>query len=84
MNKQKLNNAIKHAKITVKEVQNDSMYYSSNIAIRPRKETNYHYTINIGGLSTDDMVAFMDWFKEVNPSWLEGIEQDFDNGWNQH
>ena len=74
MNK-KLNNAIKHAKITVKEVQNDSMYYSSNIAVRPHKETNYHYTINIGGLSTDDMVAFMNWFKEVKPDWLEGIDQ---------
>lgn len=82
MDKQKLNNALKHAKITVREIQSDSMRYSSNIAIRPYKETNYHYMINIGGLSTDDMVAFMNWFKEVKPDWLEGIEQDYDDGWN--
>lgn len=82
MDKQKLNNALKHAKITVREIQSDSMCYSSNIAIRPRKKTNYHYTINIGGLSTDDMIAFMNWFKEVKPDWLEGIEQDYDDGWN--
>lgn len=80
MNK-KLNNAIEHAKITVKEVQNDSMYYSPNIAVRPRKETNYHYTINIGGPSTDDMVAFMNWFKEVKPDWLEGIDQRHSDSW---
>ena len=81
MDKQKLNNALKHAKITVREIQSDSMRYSSNIAIRARKETNYHYTINIGGLSTDDMTAFMNWFKEVKPDWLEGIEQSHDDGW---
>lgn len=90
MNK-KLNNAIKHAKITVEEVQSDSMYYedfygdsshySSNTYVRPHKETNYHYTINIGGLSTDDMIAFMNWFKEVNPDWLEGIDQRHGDDW---
>ena len=93
MNK-KLNNAIKHAKITVEEVQSYSMYYedfyrdyshySSNTYVRPHKETSYHYTINIGGLSTDDMVAFMSWFKEVKPDWLDGLEQGYDNGWSKN
>ena len=82
MDKQKLNRAIKQAKITVKEVQSDSMYYPPKVGIRPHKETNYNYTINIGGLNLDDMKAFMNWLKEVNPSWLEGIEQDYDDGWN--
>jgi len=82
MDKQKLNKAIKHARIAVKEVQNDSMYYSPKVGVRPHKETNYNYTINIGGLNLDDMIAFIQWFKEVNPSWLEGIEQDFNDGWN--
>lgn len=78
----KLNKATKHAKITVKEIQSDSMYYSPDLYTRPWKATCYNYTINIGDLSSDDMLAFVEWFKEVNPSWLEGIEQDFDDGWN--
>ena len=38
------------------------MYYPEKVGIRPHKETNYNYKINIGG--------------------LEGIEQDFNDGWN--
>ena len=30
------------------------------------------------------MMAFMHWFKEINPGWLERLDQDFDDGWNQH
>lgn len=77
MNK-KLNNAIKHAKITVTEIQHDSIYYSQDIRVRARPRTDYNYTINISGLNLNDMKTFMNWFKEVNPSWLEGIEQDFE------
>lgn len=82
MDKQNLNKAIKHAKITVKEIQSDSIYYPPKFGIRPHKETNYNYIIHIGNLNSDDMMSFIDWFKEVNPSWLEGIEQDFNDGWN--
>ncbi len=78
MNEHNLDNAIKHARITVKEVQSDSMYYPLKVGIRTRKETNYNYTINIGNLNLRNMKAFMDWFKEINPNWLEGIEQDFE------
>lgn len=84
MDKQKLNKAIKHARITVKEVQHDSIYYSPDIRVRAHPRTDYNYTINISDLNLRDMKAFMDWFKEINHSWLEGIEQDFDDGWNLH
>lgn len=82
MDKQKLNKAIKHARITVKEVYGDSICYSPNIGVRPHRETKYNYTIHLGNLNSDDMFAFIHWFREVNPGWLEGIEQDLDDGWN--
>ena len=82
MDKQKLNKAIKHAKITVTEVQHDSIYYSPDIRVLPHQITDYNYTIHISDLNLHDMMAFMHWFKEVKPDWLEGIEQDFDDGWN--
>lgn len=82
MDKKKLNNAIKHAKITVTEVQSDSLYLDPDVSIRPIKGTGYEYTIRIGNLNEHDMDAFMNWFREVKPNWLEGIEQDFDDGWN--
>lgn len=84
MDKQKINKAIKHAKITVKEVQNDSLYLAPSISIRPIKVSGCEYTIHIGGLNTEDMTAFVNWFREVKPDWLEGIEQDFDDGWSSH
>ena len=82
MDKQKLNKAIKNSKITVTEVQHDYINYSPDIGVRACPRTDYNYTINISGLNSHDMMAFMDWFKEVNPNWLEGLEQDFDDGWN--
>lgn len=79
MDKHKLNKAIKkHAKITVTEVQHDYIDYSPDIRVRPRSRTDYNYTIHISDLNLNDMMVFMDWFKEINPSWLEGIEQDFE------
>ncbi|AZA17297.1 MAG: hypothetical protein HOU59_gp32 (endogenous virus) [Lactobacillus phage ViSo-2018a] len=81
MDKRRLNNAIEHARITVTEVQNDSLYLDPSISIRPIKGSDHEYTNHIGGLNTEDMIFFMNWFKEVKPDWLEGIEQDFDDGW---
>lgn len=80
MNKQKLNKAIKNSKITVTEIQSD-IYTPYIVGVVPRPRTDYSYTIHISHLSSDDMMAFMHWFKEVNPNWLEGIEQGYDDGW---
>lgn len=82
MNKRKLDDAVKHARITVTEVQSDSLYYDPGISVRPSKRTDYAYTIHIGNLNSQDMEAFMNWLKEVKPDWLEGIEQGYNDGWN--
>ena len=84
MNENNLDNAIKHAKITVTEVHNDSLYLDPGASIRPIKGSGYEYTIHIGGLNTEDMTTFVNWFRDVKPDWLEGIEQDFDDGWSSH
>ena len=87
MDEQKLNKAIEHARIKVKEDVSDHYrygYFESNIYVRPEKETDYEYTIQIGGLNTEDMTAFVNWFREVKPDWLEGLEQGYDDGWNLH
>lgn len=86
MDKQKLNKAIEHARIKVTEDVSDHVRYrcfDSNIYASPEKETDYEYTIHIGGLNTKDMTIFMNWFKEVKPDWLEGLEQGYDDGWNR-
>lgn len=87
MDEQKLNKAIEHAKIKVTENISDHFRYrcfDSNIYISPEKEQDYEYTIHISGLNTEDMTAFMNWFGEVKPNWLEGLEQGYDDGWNLH
>ena len=83
MDEQRLNKAIKHAKIKVIEDVSDHVRYrcfESNVYVSPREVTDYEYTIHIGNLSTKDMTAFMNWFKEVKPDWLEGLEQGYDDG----
>lgn len=80
MDKKKLNKAIKNSKITVTEIQSET-YTPYIVGVIPRPRTDYSYTIHISHLNSDGMMAFMHWFKEVNPNWLEGIEQGYDNGW---
>ena len=82
MNKRKLNDAVKHARITVTEVQNETAFLDPGVSVRPIHGTEYEYTIHIGNLDAHDMSAFMNWFKEVKPDWLEGLEQGYNDGWN--
>lgn len=87
MDERKLNEAIEHAKIKVTEDVSDHYRYrcfESNIYVSPGVEQDYEYTIHIGGLNTKDMTAFMNWFKEVKPDWLEGLEQGYDDGWGRN
>lgn len=86
MDERRLNKAIEHAKIKVTEDVSDHFQYrcfNSNIYVTPWVKQDYEYTIHIGGLSTKDMTAFMNWFKEVKPDWLEGLEQGYDDGWSR-
>ena len=87
MDERRLNKAIEHAKIKVTEDVSDHVQYrcfESDIYVSPRKVTNYEYTIHIGHLGTKDMIAFMNWFKEVKPDWLERLEQGYDDGWSRN
>ena len=86
MDEQKLNKAIEHAKIKVTEDVSDHYrcrHFNENVYVSPGVGQDYEYTIHIGGLNTEDMTAFMNWFGEVRPDWLEGLEQGYDDGWNR-
>ena len=86
MGKQRLNKAIEHARITVREDVSDHFQlrcFEQKTYFSSQKENDYKYTIQIGDLNTEDMIAFMHWFKEVKPDWLGGLEQSYNDGWNR-
>jgi hypothetical protein len=87
MDERQLNKAIEHAKIKAIEDLIDHVQhrcFESHIYVAPEKVTDYEYTIHIGHLNTKDMIAFMNWFREVKSDWLEGLEQGYDDGWSRN
>lgn len=83
IDERRLNEAIEHARISVTEIQNETEFLDPSVSVRPIHGTEYKYTIHIDRLNARDMSAFMNWFREIKPDWLEGLEQGYNDGWSR-